>query len=57
MEEMCPTDEELAAYIDGSLSLPDKEKMEHHLIRCKKCRHVVAVVIKSKAAVPDPPSR
>jgi hypothetical protein len=33
----CPTDEELAAYIDGGLSKAEKRRVEKHLAACADC--------------------
>ena len=53
--DACPQVEELAAYIDRGLSQGEEKDIEYHLVRCERCRHLVAVVIKSQSSVPDPP--
>ena len=51
-EEQCPELEDLAAYADGSpLSSPD---IESHLIRCRRCRTLIAMIVKSKSSIADP---
>jgi hypothetical protein len=36
-KESCPTDEELAAYIDGTLGKKDRERVAEHLASCEDC--------------------
>ena len=36
-KESCPTDEELAAYIDGKLGRADRKRITEHLASCEDC--------------------
>lgn len=36
-KESCPTDEELAAYIDGTLGRRDRKRIAEHLASCEDC--------------------
>lgn len=54
LADECPSDEVLAAYIDHVLSPAERARIETHLVACKPCRQTVALVIKSRSAVPDP---
>lgn len=36
-KEICPTDEELAAYIDGNLGRRDRKRVAEHLASCEDC--------------------
>jgi hypothetical protein len=40
--DACPSDLELAAYVDGMLSFPNRYKIERHLATCFECAEVVA---------------
>jgi anti-sigma factor RsiW len=55
-DKKCPELESLAAYIDGALS-EQRSAMEHHLVVCQRCRHLVARIVKSQSVVPDPVRR
>jgi anti-sigma factor RsiW len=52
-DKQCPELEALAAYVDGALA-EQRLAMEHHLVLCQRCRHLVALIIKSQSLVPDP---
>src|SRR3954465_11572259 len=40
--DACPEPEQLAAYIDGTLTPDERTQMERHLAECPECRDVVA---------------
>ena len=42
-ETKCPGDLILASYLDGVLSEADRERVEHHLLECQDCLHLVQV--------------
>jgi anti-sigma factor RsiW len=44
----CPSDETLAAYLDGALTEEEREKIEEHLVDCTKCRRVVAEAVRRR---------
>jgi anti-sigma factor RsiW len=44
----------LAAYLENNLAVETREQVEAHLVECRKCRRIVALVIKSESVVPDP---
>jgi putative zinc finger protein len=50
----CPEPEMLAAYMERVLSPDRLWRMEEHLVRCRVCRQVLMLAIKSKDVVPDP---
>jgi hypothetical protein len=54
MPDACPNDELLAAYIEQTLLPAEQAQLESHLLKCKLCREVIAVVIRTRAKVPDP---
>jgi anti-sigma factor RsiW len=52
----CPDENLLAAYADHCLTPEEQRQVERHLSECRACRQVIALVVKSKGAVPDPPT-
>jgi hypothetical protein len=52
----CPDENLLAAYADRCLTAEEQRQVERHLSECRVCRKVIALVIKSKGMVPDPPT-
>lgn len=54
----CPSDEDIARYVDGTLAAGQQPGLETHLTRCERCRFVVADTIKSQREneLPTPPS-
>ena len=52
----CPEDGLLGAYIENNLLPEEKRQIEAHLVECRLCRELIAAVITSMAAVPDPQS-
>lgn len=42
----CPTEEDLAAYIDGTLDWKDSERITHHLADCEDCYAVYSGVLR-----------
>lgn len=50
----CPSDEELAAYIDGGLAQAEREQISVHLISCERCYEVYSEVLQFKLDS-DPP--
>jgi hypothetical protein len=54
MPENCPDAIMLAAFVDSALTEFEAQRIEHHLVRCKTCREIIALTIKSRRAVPDP---
>jgi predicted anti-sigma-YlaC factor YlaD len=55
MTEQCPTDEDLAAFVDGWPY--DRPRIEAHLVRCATCRDIVVFVVRMKEMFPDPKER
>ena len=55
--DVCPQSQELAAYIDRGLSATKRSEIESHLLHCRRCREVIAFVLESQSAVPDPTPR
>ena len=53
--DVCPQSRELAAYIDQGLTAMKRSEIESHLLHCRRCREVIAFVLESQSAVPDPP--
>jgi putative zinc finger protein len=41
----CPTDEELAAFVDGTLEAGDRARVVEHLAGCERCYQVVSGVL------------
>lgn len=54
MPNHCPDPEFLAVYIDGQLSLGERTLVEEHLLDCRRCRHIVAIALKSEDSVAFP---
>ena len=54
MASPCPDTELLAAYLENNLAVETREQVEEHLVECRICRRIVALVIKSESVVPDP---
>ena len=54
MAEGCPSEELLAAYIDGVATPKEIELVDAHLNGCHQCLELVAAVILSRIAIPDP---
>lgn len=53
----CPSDQTIAAYVDGALRQNKKGRVEVHLAKCERCRLIVADVVKlqREIEVPVPP--
>jgi hypothetical protein len=49
----CPEPERLALYLEHGCSERERREIETHLADCRDCRRIIALVVKSKAAVPD----
>ena len=54
LANQCPDIELLAAYIDENVSVEERRLVDAHLVDCERCLEVVAFVIASKVAIPDP---
>lgn len=54
MRVECPAKEDLAALVSGTLSEEAFAHTKHHLAGCRKCRMILAMVIKSETAVLNP---
>jgi len=52
----CPEPELLAAYLEGLGSDSERRQIEAHLADCRDCRRIIALIVRSEAAVPDPTS-
>ncbi|MDQ3821416.1 MAG: zf-HC2 domain-containing protein [Acidobacteriota bacterium] len=52
----CPAPELLAVYLEGLGSDSERRHIEAHLADCQDCRRIVAMIVRSEAAVPDPSS-
>jgi anti-sigma factor RsiW len=53
----CLPDEDIAAYVDRAISGERLKQIEYHLVECRRCRRVVALVVRSQTVVPDPDFR
>ncbi len=54
MAQACPEDEMLGAYIEHNLQPEERQHIESHLVECRLCREVIAMVLKTMATIPDP---
>lgn len=54
---ICPKDQVIAGYVDGTLDSSRKARVESHLARCERCRQIVADITKAQreADLPAPP--
>lgn len=59
LESPCPSQEELAAYLDGRLRCRERREIEAHLAECAGCRaaiielrHILRALTAEPAAVP-----
>jgi anti-sigma factor RsiW len=52
--DSCPDTELLAAYVDENVTEKERRLIDAHLVDCERCLDVVAFVIASKVAIPDP---
>ena len=53
MTEQCPTDEDLAAFVEG---WPDgSTRIEGHLSRCAKCRDIVVFAVRTRELIDSTP--
>jgi anti-sigma factor RsiW len=57
MDPACPDEGMLGAYTESNLLPEEKEAVEAHLAECRRCREVIAFVIRTRAVVPDPKIR
>lgn len=53
MQPECPEPELLAVYLEHVCSEAERQRIEAHLANCQDCRRIVALVVRSKTAVPD----
>src|SRR5437899_8392889 len=53
----CPDDQTIAAYLDNALGRTKKARVESHMSNCKRCRLIVADVVRlqREAELPVPP--
>ena len=59
LTEACPSEMELAAYIEGTLSFPERYLLERHLMTCFRCSEIAASYQRErnqemKEAIPEP---
>jgi predicted anti-sigma-YlaC factor YlaD len=54
MAERCPDTELLAACIENNVTTEEQVRVDAHLAQCGDCFQVVASVLASKIALPDP---
>ena len=54
MADDCPDPESLAAYIDAGTTPEETKLIGSHLNRSDRCAELVAGVIATKIAIPDP---
>ena len=52
--EMCPDDETLAAYLEGSLPKGERDKTEEHLALCEKCTENLISISEAETSSPYP---
>lgn len=53
-EEICPTDEEFALYIEGGLDKERKESIVSHFVSCRGCRERLTIPIRPFEIVKEP---
>lgn len=46
----CPSDERLAAYVDGALSEKSRKDLEDHVLDCSSCSEVLAAANEANRA-------
>ncbi len=51
----CPDEERIAAYVDGRLASPARERVEGHLARCEACLGQLVFLLRLEKAQPPPP--
>ncbi len=51
----CPDEERIAAYVNGRLASPAREKVEGHLARCEPCLSQLVFLLRLEKAHPPPP--
>jgi anti-sigma factor RsiW len=56
MAEACPEENMLGAYIEHNLLPEEQQQVEAHLVECRRCRKMIAAVIKTMGMVADPGS-
>jgi anti-sigma factor RsiW len=49
----CPSEETLAAFVDGGLTAEERRSVEEHLEDCAKCRTLVALVLRNREKPPE----
>jgi anti-sigma factor RsiW len=54
LEQACPDEGMLGAYTESNLLSEERKLVEAHLAECRCCREVIAMVIRTRAIVPDP---
>ncbi len=54
LSDDCPEPERLAEYLEGASSDSERQAIEAHLADCRDCRRIIALIVRSEAAVPDP---
>jgi anti-sigma factor RsiW len=55
LSDDCPQPERLAEYLEGLGDKAERQEIEAHLADCRDCRRIVALIVRSETAVPDPP--
>ena len=43
---VCPSDALLAKYVEGLVTPNERDKIEEHLAECRRCRTIIALVLK-----------
>ena len=54
MFDDCPEPERLSDFLEGWGSDRERQEIEAHLADCEDCQQVIALIVRSEAAVPDP---
>lgn len=52
----CPTPHLIALFLGGGVSEQERERVERHIDDCDDCRKLIASIVRSESAVPDPPT-
>ena len=56
-QEGCPSDEDLARYIDDSLEAECRARTEHHMARCRSCTRRLILLFEEVQAASAPPAQ
>jgi len=50
----CPTPHLIALFLGGQASEQERDRVERHIDDCDDCRRLIALIVRSESAVPDP---